>query len=229
MALLPSSGEIHYLWWYIQGSIMNPYVRLRLLKAWGFCERHAWIAMLVESSLRHCFLMGPAIVYKDIMSLAVKVVHSRWPMKNLQIMARLRERGVCLMCDMDLGPETKGFASEDLIVRGRDVKEICRFAEMTRSYWEKMVCGRCLGNDAWPRCRVHLIEDALKGRMADISRHRAMLCDLKKHITAYSSCFRWELRGTATVEDAASMISAVGWCSGWSPFLSLVGMKKEKG
>jgi hypothetical protein len=55
-----------------------------------------------------------------------------------------------------------------------------------------------------------------------------MIHDLKKHITAYSNDFRWELRGTATVEDAAAMISSVGWCSGWSSFLSLVGMKKEK-
>jgi hypothetical protein len=228
MALPPSAGEIHYLWWYMQGSIMNQGVRLRLLKAWGFCERHAWIALLVESSFRRRFLLGPAIVYEDIISRAVKVMPTRGPMKNLQIMAGLRERGGCLMCDMNLGPETEGFASADLIIRGRDVKELHRFAEMTRPYWEKMICGRCLGNGAWPRCRVHLIEDAAQGRITDISRHRAMIHDLKKHITAYSNDFRWELRGTATVEDAAAMISSVGWCSGWSSFLSLVGMKKEK-
>jgi hypothetical protein len=93
MALPPSAGEIHYLWWYMQGSIMNQGVRLRLLKAWGFCERHAWIALLVESSFRRRFLLGPAIVYEDIISRAVKVMPTRGPMKNLQIMAGLRERG----------------------------------------------------------------------------------------------------------------------------------------
>ena len=41
-----SVGEIHYLYWYIQGSIMFPEIRRDLRKAWGFCERHAWGPLL---------------------------------------------------------------------------------------------------------------------------------------------------------------------------------------
>jgi len=34
--------------------------------------------------------------------------------------------------------------------------------------------------------------------------------------------FRWENRGTETVEDMAALISAVGWCSGWKPLFSIM-------
>lgn len=40
-----SGGEIHYLWWFIQGSIMNPDTRYKLRDSWGLCERHAWGAI----------------------------------------------------------------------------------------------------------------------------------------------------------------------------------------
>ena len=45
-----SDGEIHYLYWFIQGSIMVPNIRRRLRRAWGFCERHAWGYILVEAA-----------------------------------------------------------------------------------------------------------------------------------------------------------------------------------
>jgi hypothetical protein len=37
-----SEGEIHFHYWFIQGSIMIPETRCRLRRAWGLCERHAW-------------------------------------------------------------------------------------------------------------------------------------------------------------------------------------------
>ena len=225
--LLASAGEIHYLWWYMQGSIMNSEVRQRLRNGWGFCERHAWIALLVESSFRHHFLMGPAMVYEDVFGLAVKVIEAKGPMKNLQILAGLRERGRCLLCDMVPKKDREEDIRPDLLLRGRDAGELRRLAEMTRAYWEQAVCGRCLGDETWPCCRKHLMEDAGTGRIKDISKHRTMLHQLKKHITAYSNGFRWELRGTATLEDTAALISIVGWCSGWRPLLNLMGIKMK--
>jgi len=41
-------------------------------------------------------------------------------------------------------------------------------------------------------------------------------------VTRFGRSFRWELRGTDTGEDRAALISAVGWCSGWRPLLSIV-------
>jgi len=57
-----SDGEIHYLWWYMQGSIMDPGVRQRLRRAWGMCGRHAWGALAVETAFRPGFLHGPALL-----------------------------------------------------------------------------------------------------------------------------------------------------------------------
>ena len=227
LTLLPTPGEIHYLWWYMQGSIMNSDVRWRLRKAWGFCARHAWIALLVETSFRHLFLMGPAIVYEDIFDAAVRVINTKGPLKNLQILAGLRERGHCLLCDMASPKEKPDDIRHDLLVRGRDATELRRFAAATQDYWEEWVCGRCSESGKWPRCRKHLMEDAKNGKIENITKHRAMLHALKKHITAYSNSFRWELRGTATTQDMAAMIGCVGWCSGWKPLLDIIGIKTK--
>ena len=220
-----SGGEIHYLWWFIQGSIMAPSVRHRLRKAWGFCERHAWAAILVEASFRQGYMHGPAILYEDLLQPALPALGLKGPLKNWRLIVNLNEKGPCMMCDMNLGPETKGAANEALIVRGRNATELRRFAESTRAYWERTICGRCLGNGSWPRCRRHLIQDALEGSVENLSRHRALISDLTKHITLYSRSFRWGFQGTEKEENKAALISAVGWCSGWQPFLTTLGMK----
>jgi hypothetical protein len=226
VSLSPSSGEIHYLWWFIQGSIMNPGVRIRLRNAWGFCERHAWVAMLVEASLRHCFMMGPALLYEELLGFAANALKIKGLLKNWRSQKMLGEKGPCLMCDMGLGPYSPGFATQELIARGRDIKELCRFAEMTRLYWEKTICGLCLGNGSWLRCRPHLIEDVSHGFVSNLARHYEFINHIRVHMVRYYRSFRWECRGTATDKDRASLISAVGWCSGWRPFLSIAGMKK---
>lgn len=45
-----SPGEIHFLWWFIQGNIMNPSPQVRLRKNWGVCERRAWGWMAVNAA-----------------------------------------------------------------------------------------------------------------------------------------------------------------------------------
>ncbi|MBI4011012.1 MAG: hypothetical protein HY359_01770 [Candidatus Rokubacteria bacterium] len=42
------------------------------------------------------------------------------------------------------------------------------------------------------------------------------------HVGVYSCSFRWECRGTDTAEDQAALVSAVGWCSGWQPWIPLL-------
>lgn len=220
-----SGGEIHYLYWYIQGSIMSPSVRHRLRNAWGFCERHAWGAILVEASFRSGYMHGPAILYEDLLRPAIPALSFKGPLKNFRLWKNLRERGPCMMCEMNYGPETKGTASQDLVERGRDPRELRVFAQRTESYWGKTVCGRCLGNGSWPRCRRHLIEDASKGAIGSLPPHQDLLNHIFHQITHYSRSFVWENRGTATEEDEAALISAVGWCTGWQPFLTTLGMK----
>jgi len=220
-----SGGEIHYLYWYIQGSIMVPEIRRDLRKAWGFCERHAWGAVLVETAFRHSYMHGPAILYEDILGLAIPALDLHGPAKNLRLRINLRERGPCIMCKMGYGPGTKGKASPDIVQIGSDPSHLQFFAQKTKKYWKRAVCGSCFGHESFYRCRKHLIEDASNGAIGDISSHRDVIGYIFEHLVIYARSFGWECKGTDTEEDRAALISAIGWCSGWGPLLSILEMK----
>lgn len=222
--ILLSSGEIHFLWWFIQGSIMFPSTRERLRKAWGFCGRHAWGALLVEASFRHGYMHGPAILYEDIMEKAVMAFEGRSLLKRWQIRLSLRAKGPCLMCEMNYGPESKGTARPEIIQKGRDATELKKFCQRTQKYWQKMVCGKCTGLNSWARCREHLLLEAEHLSPAEFKKHKNLIRIIYEHICLYSRSFRWEFRGTESTEDEAALISAVGWCSGWQPLLSVLGL-----
>ncbi len=115
-----SDGEIHYLWWFIQGSIMSPSVRERLWDGWGMCERHAWGFISVEASFRQGYMHGHTVLYEDLMSRAAAAFVIRGPTQGWRIMRRIKERGPCLMCEMEYGPHSKGSIDADRVRKGRD-------------------------------------------------------------------------------------------------------------
>lgn len=216
-----SEGEIHYLWWFIQGSIMNPSTRWRLRKAWGFCERHAWGFILVEASFRHGWMHGPSILYLDLMERAWAALNFRGPLQRYRWEIHLRGQGPCPMCEMGYGPNSIGKAKPDLIRKGRDPTELQKFALTTQRFWQNAVCGRCAGNESGPRCRRHLIEELRLGKK-DYGRYQSFIQEILYHIRNYTQSFRFGFQGTETDEDKAALISAVGWCSGWKQFLGLL-------
>jgi hypothetical protein len=126
---------------------------------------------------------------------------------------------------MGLGTETKGKASPDIVQTGSDPSHLQFFAQKTKKYWKRVVCGRCFGYESFYRCRRHLIEDASNGMVRDISSHRDVIEYIFERLVIYARSFRWECKGTDTEEDRAALISAVGWCSGWGPLLSILKMK----
>ena len=217
-----SDGEIYFLWWFIQGSIMSPMTRERLWDGWGMCERHAWAFIAVETAFRGDYLMGPAILYEDLMHRAGIKFSNRGSLKPWRIQKGLNDRGPCMMCEMKYGPNSRGAGGPELLEKGRDLNEIQTFARKTYHYWKKTVCGRCAGNSAIYRCRRHLIESISKGRVDDLSLHKKLVNRIARQIKSYMLSFRWENRATVTVEDMASLISAVGWCSGWKPLFSIM-------
>ncbi len=216
-----SDGEIHYLWWFIQGSIMDVGIRWRLRRAWGMCERHAWSAVAVEAAFRPNFLHGPALLYEDLMERALRALELGGPWQPRRVARRLRATGPCLMCEMGLGPASPGITSPELIEQGRDASSFRAFAERTRKHWAETVCARCLGEGASPRCRPHLLEEISRGGSIDLGEHRAFMKNTLRHLVAYSRSFRWECRNTETDEDRAALMTAVGWCSGWRLGLAL--------
>jgi hypothetical protein len=219
-----SDGEIHFLWWFIQGSIMNPFTRQRLHKAWGLCGRHAWAFICVEGELRHAWMHGPAILYEDLMERVVGVFDSLSPglLKRRQLAKDLAEKGPCIMCETGYGPDSVGYPWPNVVARVRGLRETRAFAQKTMRYWLPTICGTCSGTGAFQRCRRHLLEDAARGGLNEIGRHRELVYYIVHHIRAYSRSFRWECRGTETMEDLAGLINAVGWLSGWGPFLAII-------
>lgn len=211
-----SNGEIHFLWWFIQGSIMAPAVRESLWKGWGMCERHAWGFISVEAAFRQGYMHGPAIVYDDLMRQAERVFAHR------NISKGLHKKGPCHMCELGYGPDMKGAARPDIVKTGRDLKEIRAFARRTFPYWREAVCGRCAGTGSEMRCRRHLREDLSARKIRDLSMHEQLVRYIARHLSVYALSFRYEYNGTETEEDVAALISAVGWCSGWKTLLEVL-------
>jgi len=211
-----SNGEVHFLWWFIQGSIMAPTVRESLWKGWGMCERHAWGFIAVEAAFRQGYMHGPAIVYEDLMRQAVRVFDHR------NIFKGLHEKGPCHMCELGYGPHSKGAARPDIVKAGRDLTEIRALARRTLPYWHGAVCGRCAGTGSKVRCRRHLIEDLSARKIKDLSMHEQLVRYIARHLGVYTLSFRYEYNGTETEEDVAALISAVGWCSGWETLLEVL-------
>lgn len=217
-----SDGEIHYLWWFIQGSIMEPGIRWRLRRAWGMCERHAWGALAVEAAFRHGYLHGPAVLYEDLIGRALRAFDLAGPWQARRLARRLRATGPCLMCEMGLGPTAPAVARKELIEQGRDVSALRVFADLTKAYWWKTVCGHCLGDGSRVRCRSHVLEDISRGSVVDLAEHRTLIEYIVGHLAVYARSFRWEYHHTESKEDQAAMISAVGWCSSWRAFIRLI-------
>ncbi|CAG0942832.1 hypothetical protein ANRL1_01090 [Anaerolineae bacterium] len=221
--LYPSNGEVYFLWSFIQGSIMIPETRWQLRHAWGMCERHGFLAVAVEGAFRHCFFHGPAIVYGELMERALAAFNVIRPFEEIQIVRHLREIQPCLMCELEYGPHTHREYLPDYIRAGKDLSQIRAFAQETAPYWRALVCGRCAGTDAQPRCRIHLRQDLANGSTR-IAEKRAQVEYITEHIATYRQSFVWEYRDSETLENRAALISAIGWCSGWRPWLVLMNL-----
>lgn len=231
MARPPSDGEVHYVWSFLLwGSVMDPGVRRQLRQGWGLCERHAWTLLSVEAAFRPHFPHASTLVYQDLMSRARQAFLLMGPWKAERVRHALRERAPCIMCSIGYGPESHGTAPPGVLEQGRDATSLHRFAEATRPWWEPTVCGVCSGSGKPTRCRRHLRQELRVGVGARRVDSPGRLVEyLSEHITRFARSFRWELRDTDTDEDRAALISAVGWCSGWRPLLSIVESGRLRG
>ncbi|MCA1959313.1 MAG: hypothetical protein LDL33_00855 [Desulfomonile sp.] len=201
---------------------MEPETRQRMRKAWGFCERHAWAWLAVEASFRGGYLLGPAVLYEDLMERAVRLFRVYGPAQGIRVRIRVHEKGPCLMCELGYGPDSEATAAAKLIDKGRDLYHLRLVAERTRPYWQMDVCGVCVGTNSTMRCRKHFVQKANVDSVEHFRLQKEFLTNLFPRVANFLRSFRWEYRDTQTVEDMAALISAVGWCSGWTIFLELV-------
>ncbi len=113
-------AEIHFLWWFVQGSIMNPETRDQLRRAWGMCARHSCGCLAVDAALRHGWLHGPALLYEDLVERGVNAVSVSGPLRQLRAARKLSSSTTCLMCDAKLDGLPAPAPSLDLVHAARD-------------------------------------------------------------------------------------------------------------
>jgi hypothetical protein len=218
-----SPGEVHFLSHFVDGGIMDVDTRLELRRAWGLCARHAFAYLAAEAAYRGV-LLGAAVLFDDLMQHAETALGERGGGRVAARLAarRLRASGSCLMCKLGYGPGSTAARAEPAVIRrGSRLAPIVAFARATRPEWQRWVCGRCAATDAPSRCRVHLREDLAHGHTL-FGEHRDHVRELAAHVRRFARSFMWELRGTATDLDRASLVGSVGWCSGWRPWIALV-------
>ena len=220
---LISDGEVDFLWWFIQGSLMDADVRARLHAHWGLCRRHSLAFFTVESSFRPHLIHGCTILYAELMQRALRFLsdeglHCLVPERLA--LHFLRTSGPCHVCALGYGPATVGNAPPERLAQGRDLTNAIGFAAANSGGWQPYVCGMCAGNDAPALCRPHLIESMEKEGRGKLGEQRERIQMITSHMERFDNSFRWEQRGTDTAEDRGALIAAIGWCSGWESLLA---------
>lgn len=216
-----SAGEINCFYWFIQGSIMNPGTRRHLRRSWGFCERHAWAHLAVETAFRHRFLLGPAILYEDLIERCADAFSA--PVSRLQLFLawRLLPKGPCLMCEMKADRAGPGLVPPERVRQGQSTAVLRAFALEMRPRWASTICGTCRGDGNAHRCRAHLVADIRAGGRPDLRACREEFVDLRRHLGVFLQSFVWGHHGIDGPDDRAAIFRAVGWLSGWRPLLAL--------
>lgn len=223
-----SGGEVNFLWWFMQGSVMDAEVRARMRAAWGLCERHTAAWLLVESAFHHRYLHGPAVFYSDLMERAQRALEPARPRSMREpgchaLARRLASRAACHLCEMNMGPSSEGYIPATRLRAGRDPVPLRAFMQETERHWRAHVCRLCDGSGGSLRCRAHLCAELRSGASSDIEAQRRHVAELAHHMKRYDDSFRWEHRGSETPADRAALIGAAGWSGGWRGLLSVFG------
>lgn len=199
--------EAKELYCFLDGSIQNPHVRHQLWRNWGHCPRHSWAFAIANCELRlRPFQTG--ILYEDLTGRAARLL-SRPLLPNAVARHLLRSHGSCFTCDYAslATPDPEYVAITQRVNRRRVITEW--LAEL-RPWWEPRSCPFCLGGSGLV-CRPHV----LAGRPWDRHRTTAGLRELEGRLQTLVRSMTWN-GPTATSEDRASVVEALGWFAGWS-------------
>lgn len=116
-----------------------------------------------------------------------------------------------------------GAARLVLIAQGQNQRAVIAFTRATAAYWCTQMCRVCADAGGSSLCRRHLREALLTGGVdrEEVSAQRATVDELASHMLRYEHSFIWGAHEEATMEDQAALIGAIGWLSGWRPWLVL--------
>lgn len=217
---LLTDWEVHYLWWFVvDAAVMVPETRRQLRRSFGWCPRHAWGGLAVQAGLTRGYLHGLAILYDDLLRTADgRLRGGRWTWRRA-LAAR-----PCPLC----GSEPRGggrSAPPDVLRRGRDPAYMDALVAASEGRWVAWRCGVCDGSGFPWRCRPHLLAALAAGQTLDLARIRDGLTRLGEATFRYARGFRLEFQGTTGAEEVGAFLGAVGWLSGFGPFLAAYGSR----
>ena len=213
--------EVNLRWWLIQECISNAETRGRLRSAWGLCARHATALLAVGGAYRHAWIHAGTILYLDLIEHGIQAVTVGGPFSDERAIRNLRATAPCPMCELAVDEAGGGAPSAELLGRGDTLLEA--FAREAQSVSRPLVCRLCSTEADGPLCRPHLIADHSFDLAEELKVQRGRLGYIARHLIRYARSFRREALDIASPEDRASLIEAVGWCSGWSGVLAIIG------
>jgi hypothetical protein len=204
---------------------MIPETRNALLRAFGFCGRHAWMHLSVEMTFRKRHFLGPVILYRALIEKSVQAIHAPQRIGRRSPMRQLQSAGPCYLCALNIKNAGAGASPRARLDRGRDSSGLRAFATGLASLWRPNVCTICVSEarkTASPsRCRPHLLTEMKLQKSVDLSWQQGTLQELSERLARYEKSF---VAGADKPrdQDRAALISAIGWCSGWRPLLALL-------
>jgi putative (di)nucleoside polyphosphate hydrolase len=215
-----TDGEVNFIEGFTHDGSIGAECGLQLMEYWGYCERHAWVSLAVEMSMLHGFCSRSASLYVDILQKAIAVLAAQDRSRQRAVAKQLKECGTCMICNVN--PTRRGLLPAAALAKAKDPTRLRSFAETSTKYWHSDCCPRCIKRAGGHLCRRHVIEAIGEERAVDPKAEREYLMNLLDRLEIYAWSFSWGFRGIDGPEDRAALISAIGWCSGWSSLAAIV-------
>jgi putative (di)nucleoside polyphosphate hydrolase len=216
-----TDGEVNFVEGFMHDGSIGAECGLQLMGYWGYCERHAWVSLAVEMSTLRGFCSRSASLYVDILHQAATALAAESRSNQRAVAKQLKERGTCMICNAN--PRWRGLHSDAELAEAKDPATLRRFAESSAPFWNSDCCPRCIGGVTGGHlCRCHTFEAVSEGGSLDLKDEREYLLNVLARLENYAWSFSWGFRGMDGPEDRAALISAIGWCSGWSSLATLI-------
>ncbi len=216
-----TDGEVNFIQGFVHDGSIGAECGLQLMRHWGYCERHAWVSLAVEMSVLHDFCSRSATLYADILRQGVAVLAPEQLRRQRVVAKELKEGGTCMICNAN--PMRRGLLSVSELTKAKDPARLRSFAEKSAPFWQSDRCPQCVnGVTGGHLCRRHLIEVLSEGVSLNLMFEREYLLNVLARLENYAWSFSWGFHGMDGPEDHAALISAIGWCSGWSSLAAVV-------
>jgi hypothetical protein len=195
----------------------------QLMGAWGYCEHHAWASLAVEMSALEGFVSRSAFLYLDLLRQAVAILAPKASRTRRVVARRLAAHNPCMLCEIN--PRRRGWLSDAELSKAKDQTRLRQFAESLAPLWQVNYCPQCNGAERGGRlCRRHLEATIRANQSVNLDDDYQYLSNLLMHVETYAKSFMWAHRDSEGPDDRAALLSAIGWCSGWSNLAALVGI-----